>query len=122
PVPAGQRPCRRGRFDPRRRHGLRAGQPRLWLQRYRQATGRVERQSSAGLNRLIGTTGSPFRSFYKVREFRFGNGLLQEAAMAFPILSTDQLRQQATRLPRVPLAHLPTPLEEIPRFASRLDG
>src|SRR6202022_4869353 len=47
---------------------------------------------------------------------------LQEAAMTFPILSTDQLRQQAARLPRVPLAHLPTPLEEVPRFAKQLEG
>jgi 1-aminocyclopropane-1-carboxylate deaminase/D-cysteine desulfhydrase-like pyridoxal-dependent ACC family enzyme len=42
--------------------------------------------------------------------------------MTFPTLSTDQLRQQATRLPRIPLAHLPTPLEEVPRFAKRLEG
>ncbi|HWY85128.1 MAG TPA: D-cysteine desulfhydrase family protein [Gemmataceae bacterium] len=37
-------------------------------------------------------------------------------------LSTDQLRQQAARLPRVPLAHLPTPLEEVPRFTKHLEG
>src|ERR1700681_4196874 len=42
--------------------------------------------------------------------------------MASPILTTDKLRQQAARLPRVPLAHLPTPLEEVPRFAKRLEG
>lgn len=42
--------------------------------------------------------------------------------MTFPTLSTDQLRQHATRLPRVPLAHLPTPLEELSRFARRLEG
>jgi 1-aminocyclopropane-1-carboxylate deaminase/D-cysteine desulfhydrase-like pyridoxal-dependent ACC family enzyme len=42
--------------------------------------------------------------------------------MSSPVLSTDQLRQQAARLPRVPLAHLPTPLEEVPRFAKRLEG
>jgi 1-aminocyclopropane-1-carboxylate deaminase/D-cysteine desulfhydrase-like pyridoxal-dependent ACC family enzyme len=42
--------------------------------------------------------------------------------MSFPVLTTDQLRQQAARLPRVPLAHLPTPLEEVPRFARRLEG
>src|SRR5438105_6095541 len=42
--------------------------------------------------------------------------------MSFPVLSTDQLRQQAARLPRVPLAHLPTPLEEVARFAKRLEG
>ncbi len=37
-------------------------------------------------------------------------------------LTTDQLRQAASKLPRVPLAHLPTPLEEIKRFAGRLKG
>ena len=42
--------------------------------------------------------------------------------MAFPLLNTDQFRQQAARLPRVPLAHLPTPLEEVPRFARHIEG
>lgn len=37
-------------------------------------------------------------------------------------LTTDQLRQAAARLPRVPLAHLPTPLEEVERFARKLEG
>jgi 1-aminocyclopropane-1-carboxylate deaminase/D-cysteine desulfhydrase-like pyridoxal-dependent ACC family enzyme len=37
-------------------------------------------------------------------------------------LTVDQLRQAAAKLPRVPLAHLPTPLEEVPRFAARLGG
>src|SRR5437016_5670465 len=37
-------------------------------------------------------------------------------------LTTDQLRQAAARLPRIPLAHLPTPLEEMERFARRLEG
>lgn len=37
-------------------------------------------------------------------------------------LNTDQLRHAASKLPRVPLAHLPTPLEEIKRFAARLNG
>ena len=41
--------------------------------------------------------------------------------MATP-LTTDQLREAAARLPHVPLAHLPTPLEEAARFASRLKG
>jgi 1-aminocyclopropane-1-carboxylate deaminase/D-cysteine desulfhydrase-like pyridoxal-dependent ACC family enzyme len=41
--------------------------------------------------------------------------------MATP-LTVDQLRQAATKLPRVALAHLPTPLEEVPRFAARLKG
>jgi 1-aminocyclopropane-1-carboxylate deaminase/D-cysteine desulfhydrase-like pyridoxal-dependent ACC family enzyme len=37
-------------------------------------------------------------------------------------LTVDQLRQAAAKLPRVPLAHLPTPFEEVPRFAARLNG
>lgn len=37
-------------------------------------------------------------------------------------LSADELRRAAAKLPRVRLAHLPTPLEEIPRFAERLNG
>jgi 1-aminocyclopropane-1-carboxylate deaminase/D-cysteine desulfhydrase-like pyridoxal-dependent ACC family enzyme len=40
--------------------------------------------------------------------------------MAFPVLSPDELRRCAARLPRVDLAHLPTPLEEAPRFAERV--
>ena len=42
--------------------------------------------------------------------------------MAFPTLTTDRLRRQAARLPRVNLAHLPTPLEDMPRFRKRLEG
>jgi 1-aminocyclopropane-1-carboxylate deaminase/D-cysteine desulfhydrase-like pyridoxal-dependent ACC family enzyme len=41
--------------------------------------------------------------------------------MATP-LRVDQLCRAATKLPRVALAHLPTPLEEAPRFAARLNG
>jgi len=37
-------------------------------------------------------------------------------------LSTSQLREQVGRVPRVPLAHLPTPLEEMPRFSKMLGG
>ncbi len=37
-------------------------------------------------------------------------------------LSPDELRRAASHLPRVDLAHLPTPLEEVPRFADFLDG
>jgi L-cysteate sulfo-lyase len=37
-------------------------------------------------------------------------------------LTIDQLRKAAARLPRVPLAHLPTPLEEATRCARRLEG
>jgi 1-aminocyclopropane-1-carboxylate deaminase/D-cysteine desulfhydrase-like pyridoxal-dependent ACC family enzyme len=37
-------------------------------------------------------------------------------------LSTDALRRAVAALPRVPLAHLPTPLEELPRFSELLGG
>src|SRR5260370_28833643 len=37
-------------------------------------------------------------------------------------LTGEELRKFAARLPRVPLAHLPTPLEEAVRFARRLEG
>jgi 1-aminocyclopropane-1-carboxylate deaminase/D-cysteine desulfhydrase-like pyridoxal-dependent ACC family enzyme len=37
-------------------------------------------------------------------------------------LTTAQLRQAASKLPRVSLAHLPTPLEEVKRFAGKLKG
>jgi 1-aminocyclopropane-1-carboxylate deaminase/D-cysteine desulfhydrase-like pyridoxal-dependent ACC family enzyme len=40
--------------------------------------------------------------------------------MSFPVLTTAELRRCVTRLPRVDLAHLPTPLEEVPRFAERV--
>jgi 1-aminocyclopropane-1-carboxylate deaminase/D-cysteine desulfhydrase-like pyridoxal-dependent ACC family enzyme len=40
--------------------------------------------------------------------------------MSLPVLTPEELRRCASRLPRVPLAHLPTPLEEVPRFAGRL--
>src|SRR6516165_10840601 len=42
--------------------------------------------------------------------------------VSFPTLSTEELRRCAARLPRVDLAHLPTPLEEVPRFAERVGG
>src|SRR5262245_12711975 len=37
-------------------------------------------------------------------------------------LTTEELRSAAARLPRVSLAHLPTPLEEAARFSRRLEG
>lgn len=37
-------------------------------------------------------------------------------------LTSDELRHQAARLPRVELAHLPTPLEELHRFSRALGG
>jgi len=42
--------------------------------------------------------------------------------MSFPVLTPAELRQCAGRLPRVDLAHLPTPLEEVPRFAEQVGG
>jgi 1-aminocyclopropane-1-carboxylate deaminase/D-cysteine desulfhydrase-like pyridoxal-dependent ACC family enzyme len=42
--------------------------------------------------------------------------------MPAPVLSPAEVRAAAARLPRVRLAHLPTPLEEAPRFAARLGG
>lgn len=42
--------------------------------------------------------------------------------MPFPKLHPDDVRAAANRLPRVPLAHLPTPLEEAPRFAAKIGG
>jgi 1-aminocyclopropane-1-carboxylate deaminase/D-cysteine desulfhydrase-like pyridoxal-dependent ACC family enzyme len=37
--------------------------------------------------------------------------------MSTTVLTTDELRKCTASLPRVDLAHLPTPLEEVPRFA-----
>jgi 1-aminocyclopropane-1-carboxylate deaminase/D-cysteine desulfhydrase-like pyridoxal-dependent ACC family enzyme len=37
-------------------------------------------------------------------------------------LSPAEVRRVIARLPRLPLAHLPTPFEEAPRFAQRLGG
>ena len=37
-------------------------------------------------------------------------------------LTVEHLRQAAAKLPRVALAHLPTPFEEVKRFAARLNG
>lgn len=42
--------------------------------------------------------------------------------MAYPILTPAEVHAAANRLPRVPLAHLPTPLEELPRFSAKLGG
>jgi 1-aminocyclopropane-1-carboxylate deaminase/D-cysteine desulfhydrase-like pyridoxal-dependent ACC family enzyme len=39
-----------------------------------------------------------------------------------PKLTPAEVRAAADRLPRVRLAHLPTPLEELPRFAAALGG
>jgi 1-aminocyclopropane-1-carboxylate deaminase/D-cysteine desulfhydrase-like pyridoxal-dependent ACC family enzyme len=38
------------------------------------------------------------------------------------VLSPAAVRAAAEKLPRVRLAHLPTPLEEVPRFAAKLGG
>jgi 1-aminocyclopropane-1-carboxylate deaminase/D-cysteine desulfhydrase-like pyridoxal-dependent ACC family enzyme len=42
--------------------------------------------------------------------------------MSFPVLTPSELRNCVGRLPRVDLAHLPTPLEEVPRFAEQVGG
>ncbi len=42
--------------------------------------------------------------------------------MSFPKLTPRQVFEAADRLPRARLAHLPTPLEEAPRFAERIGG
>ncbi|MCI0460490.1 MAG: pyridoxal-phosphate dependent enzyme, partial [Gemmataceae bacterium] len=42
--------------------------------------------------------------------------------MTHPTLTPEQLRQCAARLPRIRLAHLPTPMEEAPRFSRRIEG
>lgn len=42
--------------------------------------------------------------------------------MEHPDLTTHDLREAAARLPRVALAHLPTPLEEAANLARRLEG
>jgi L-cysteate sulfo-lyase len=42
--------------------------------------------------------------------------------MQHAALSSDEIRRAIARLPRVPLAHLPTPLEEVPRFARRIEA
>lgn len=40
--------------------------------------------------------------------------------MPAPVLTPEEVRAAVARLPRVRLAHLPTPLEEAPRFAAKL--
>ncbi|MCS7046699.1 MAG: D-cysteine desulfhydrase family protein [Gemmataceae bacterium] len=40
--------------------------------------------------------------------------------MGYPVLTPDDVRHAAARLPRVPLAHLPTPLEPAPRFSKAI--
>jgi 1-aminocyclopropane-1-carboxylate deaminase/D-cysteine desulfhydrase-like pyridoxal-dependent ACC family enzyme len=42
--------------------------------------------------------------------------------MPYPVLTPADVRAAADRLPRVRFAHLPTPLEEAPRFAAKLGG
>lgn len=39
-----------------------------------------------------------------------------------PAITVKELRQRIDRLPRAPLAHLPTPLEELARFSERMGG
>ncbi|HEY7331067.1 MAG TPA: D-cysteine desulfhydrase family protein [Gemmataceae bacterium] len=40
--------------------------------------------------------------------------------MNFPVLSSEEVRRAFAALPRLNLAHLPTPLDEAPRFAERI--
>jgi D-cysteine desulfhydrase family pyridoxal phosphate-dependent enzyme len=40
--------------------------------------------------------------------------------MTFPVLTSEELRRCVGRLPRIELAHLPTPLEEVSRFARKI--
>src|SRR5215468_8175544 len=40
--------------------------------------------------------------------------------MTNPVLTPEELRRCIDRLPRLTLAHLPTPLEEVPRFAKSI--
>ncbi|MBY0522462.1 MAG: pyridoxal-phosphate dependent enzyme [Gemmataceae bacterium] len=40
--------------------------------------------------------------------------------MSHPILTPDEVRRCVAKMPRLALAHLPTPLEEIPRFAESI--
>jgi 1-aminocyclopropane-1-carboxylate deaminase/D-cysteine desulfhydrase-like pyridoxal-dependent ACC family enzyme len=42
--------------------------------------------------------------------------------MPFTVMSPAAVRAAAEKLPRVRLAHLPTPLEEVPRFAAKIGG
>lgn len=42
--------------------------------------------------------------------------------MSNTVLTTQQLRTAIERLPRYPLAHLPTPFEHLPRFSKMLGG
>ena len=39
-----------------------------------------------------------------------------------PTLSTDELRAAVARLPHFPLAHVPTPLEHLPKLSELLGG
>ena len=42
--------------------------------------------------------------------------------MPAPVLTPTQLRALTEKLPRARLARLPTPLEELPRFATKIGG
>ena len=42
--------------------------------------------------------------------------------MTHPKQTPAQVREAVAKLPRVQLAHLPTPLEEVPRFAAKIGG
>src|SRR5262245_13819880 len=40
--------------------------------------------------------------------------------LGFPPMSPAEVYEAAARLPRVPLAHLPTPLDDAPRFSKAI--
>src|SRR5215467_13152516 len=44
----------------------------------------------------------------------------REGLMSVPVLSPEDVRRALAALPRLNLAHLPTPLDEAPRFAERI--
>src|SRR5258708_4892916 len=46
--------------------------------------------------------------------------LRREGLMSVPVLSPEDVRRVLAALPRLSLAHLPTPLDEAPRFAEQI--
>jgi 1-aminocyclopropane-1-carboxylate deaminase/D-cysteine desulfhydrase-like pyridoxal-dependent ACC family enzyme len=48
------------------------------------------------------------------------NGVIKELTMPPAPWTAEEVRHAVARLPRIPLAYLPTPLEELPRFSQRL--
>jgi len=64
-----------------------------------------------------------FRSIQRIDSASIADGSTAGARLVTEsILTPAQVHEAAARLPRVRLAHLPTPLEEAPRFAARIGG